>query len=88
MTEAAEQFAARLAEDLERILGTGIMIEELDLGPGEGDPARIRAICLFDGGSQVLEARGSTRLEAYNQLVKAAAELRLALATKNMIAPI
>ena len=88
MTEADEQFAARLAEDLERILGTGIMLEELDLGPGDDDPARIRAVCLFDGGSQVLEAHGSTRLDAYNQLVKAAAELRLALATKNMIAPI
>jgi hypothetical protein len=88
MTEADEQFAARLAEDLERILGTGIMLEELDLGPGEGDPARIRAICLFDGRTETLEAEGETRLEAYNALVRAAAELRLALAARNMIAPI
>jgi hypothetical protein len=88
MTEADEQFAARLAEDLERILGTGIMLEELDLGPGEGDPARIRAICLFDGRTETLEAEGETRLEAYNALVKAAAELRLAVAARNMIAPI
>ncbi|HEX5014222.1 MAG TPA: hypothetical protein VFV72_08690 [Candidatus Limnocylindrales bacterium] len=88
MTEADEQFAARLAEDLERILGTGIILEELDLGPDEGDPARIRAVCLFDGGTQVLEAVGTTRLEAYNLLVKSAAELRLAMATRNMIAPI
>jgi hypothetical protein len=88
MTEADEQFAARLAEDLERILGTGIMLEELDLGPGEGDPARIRAICLFDGRTEILEAEGETRLEAYNALVKAAAGLRLALAARNMIAPI
>jgi hypothetical protein len=88
MTEADEQFAARLAEDLERILGTGIMLEELDLGPGEGDPARIRAICLFDGRTESLEAEGETRLEAYNALVMAAAELRLALAARNMIAPI
>jgi hypothetical protein len=88
MTEADEQFAARLAEDLERILGTGIMLEELDLGPGEGDPARIRAICLFDGRTEILEAEGETRLEAYNALVTAAAGLRLALAARNMIAPI
>ena len=88
MTEADEQFAARLAEDLERILGTGIMLEQVDLGPGEGDPARIRAVCLFDGGTEVLEADGATRLEAYNKLVKAAAELRLAVAARKYIAPI
>ncbi|MFL5726450.1 MAG: hypothetical protein ACJ765_03880 [Chloroflexota bacterium] len=87
MTEADARFAARLAEDLERILGTGIILDELDLGPDEQAPARIRAICLFDGRSEVLEADGETRLEAYNRLVTAAAELRLAIATRNMIAP-
>ena len=87
-TEADEQFAARLAEDLGRILGTGILIDELDLGPVDAGPAKIRVLCLFDGGAEVLEAAGETRLEAYNRLVKAAAEMRLAIAARKMIAPI
>jgi hypothetical protein len=88
VSEADERFAERLADDLGRILGTGIMIEELDLGPTESQPARIRVLCLFDGGAEVLEAAGETRLEAYNRLVRAAAEMRLAIAARRMIAPL
>jgi hypothetical protein len=88
MTEADELFAERLAEELGRILGTGIILEEFDLGPTESDPAHIRAVCLFDGRSEILDSRGETRLEAYNMLIRAAAELRLAMASRNMIAPI
>lgn len=87
-TEADERFAARLAEDLGRILGTGILIEELDLGPAEDGPARIRILCLFDGGAETLEAEGETRLVAYDRLIRAAAEMCLAIASRPMIAPI
>jgi hypothetical protein len=87
-SEADERFAERLAEELERILGTGIILEELDLGSDEASPARIRAVALYDGRSEVLEADGETRLEAYNRLVRAAAELRLSVAARNMIAPL
>ena len=86
--EADERFAERLAEDLGRILGTGIIIDELDLGPTDDSPAKIRVLCLFDGGAETLEADGETRLEAYNRLVLAAAEMRLAIAARRMIAPI
>jgi hypothetical protein len=86
-TEADERFAARLAEDLGRILGTGILIDELDLGAAVDGPTRIRVLCLFDGGAEALEAEGETRLEAYNRLVGAAAEMRLAIGTRRMIAP-
>jgi hypothetical protein len=88
ISEADERFAARLAEDLGRILGTGIIIDELDLGPSDDSPAKIRVLCLFDGGAETLEADGETRLEAYNRLVRAAAEMRLAIAARRMIAPI
>ncbi|HET9346613.1 MAG TPA: hypothetical protein VFO05_13025 [Candidatus Limnocylindrales bacterium] len=88
MNEPNDRFADRLGEELGRILGTGIILEEVDLGADEASPAHIRAVCLFDGTSEVLEARGQTRQEAYDLLVKAAAELRLALASRNMIAPI
>jgi hypothetical protein len=87
-SEADERFAERLAEDLGRILGTGILIDELDLGPTDDSPARIRVLCLFDGGTETLEAEGATRLEASERLVRAAAELRLALVSRRMIAPI
>jgi hypothetical protein len=87
MNDAELRFAERLAEDLARILGTGIFIDNLDLGADDDAPARIRVVCLFDGRSEILEAEGETRLDAYAQLVRAAAELRLAIAMRNMIAP-
>jgi hypothetical protein len=90
-TAAEERFAARLADDLGRILGTGILIEELDLGgDGEdvrGGSARIRVLCLFDGGAETLEAEGATADEAYSRIIGAAAEMRLAIASRRMIAP-
>ncbi len=85
--EAEERFAARIADALGRILGTGIVIDELDLGPTDADPAKIRVLCLFDGGAETIEAEGATALDAYNQLIKAAAEMRLAIASRRMIAP-
>ena len=88
MSEPDERFAERLAGDLARILGAGILIERLELPGAEGGPARIRVVCLFDGRAEVLETEGATSLEAYNRLVRAAAELRLAMASRNMIAPI
>lgn len=86
-SEADERFAQRLADDLARVLGTGILIADLDQGPADG-PSRIRAACLFDGRSETLEASGETRLEAYQRLIRQAAELRLAVAARNMIAPV
>ena len=88
ISEADERFAERLAEDLGRILGTGIIIDELDLGPTDDSAAKIRVLCLFDGGAETLEADGETRLEAYNRLVRAAAEMRLAIAARRMMAPL
>jgi hypothetical protein len=88
ISEADERFAERLAEDLGRILGTGILIEELRLSPADEWPAKIRVLCMFDGGVEVLEVGGDTRLEAYNRLVHAAAEMRLAIAARRMIAPL
>ena len=86
MSEADQRFAERLAEDLARILGTGILIDRLEFA--DDGPARIRVLCLFDGRMEALEAEGETRLEAYNRLIVKAAEFRLGLAARNMIAPI
>jgi hypothetical protein len=89
MSEADQRFADRLVADLARILGTGILIDRLDFADDAADgPARIRVLCLFDGRMEALEAEGETNLEAYNRLIVKAAEFRLGLAARNMIAPI
>lgn len=80
MNEADEQFAARLAEDLERYLGPEIALTELDLGDIRSELAHLRATCAFAGGSKILDAYGDTRLEAYSRLIVGAAELRLIVA--------
>ena len=50
ISDADERFAARLADDLGRILGTGILIEELDLGPTEdGPPGSASCACSTAG---------------------------------------
>ena len=63
------------------------MIDELTLAE-DGGRARIRVLCLFDGRAETLATEAETNLEAYNRIVSAAAELRLAMAARNMIAPI
>ena len=47
VNDAEAQLAERLADDLERILGTGILIEDLEI-EGEG-PVTINVACLVDG---------------------------------------
>src|SRR5262245_33430136 len=84
MNEADERFAERLAEDLERYLGPEITLSELDLGEVDANVARVRATCSFYGEWTDLEATGATRLDAYNQLILRAAELRMVVAMRNM----
>jgi hypothetical protein len=78
MTDAEERFAMRLAEDLERVLGAGIGIADLEIS-GDG-PVHVRAALLAEGAIEEFEATGETSLDAYRALVQAAAELRLAKA--------
>ena len=83
MNDAEAQLAARLAEDLERVLGTGILIEDLEL---EGDgPVVIRVACLVDGRSREIAAQGESVVEATSATVRLAAELRLAAAFWQMV---
>ena len=84
MNEADEHFASRLADDLAPYLGPEISLVELDIGEPDAAPARLRATCAFAGGSEILETEGETRLDAYNQLILRAAELRLVVAIRHM----
>jgi hypothetical protein len=83
MTEAEARFAARLAEDVEQVLGVGIAVSDLEI-QGEG-PVKIRAVLLADGAVQDIEGTGENSLDAYRALMRAAAELRLAKAFWRMV---
>lgn len=86
MNDAEARLAERLAEDLERVLGTGIVIEDVEL---EGDgPVTIRVACLVDGAARAIEAEGATTIEAMSGIIRAAAELRLAHAFWQIVGPV
>ena len=86
MNDAEERFAERLAEDLERVLGIGIAIDDLTLAIGEGT-ARVTATLLVGERLETIEATGPDVLSLYRPLVERAAELRLAAAFWRMIGP-
>ncbi len=48
MNDAEEQFADRLAEDIGRVLGVGIAIDDIELAVGEAE-AHVVATLLVDG---------------------------------------
>jgi hypothetical protein len=88
MNEAEERFAARLADDLERVLGAGIAIDDVELTAGDaGTDAQVRATLLIEGRMETIEVSGPDLLALYRPLVERAAELRLAGAFWRMIGP-
>lgn len=85
MNDTEEQLARRLAADLERVLGTGILIEDLEV---EGDgPVTINVACLVDGTSREIHAEGATLMEAAAAVIQVAADLRLAGAFWQIVGP-
>jgi hypothetical protein len=85
MNDAERQLAGRLARDLERVLGTGILIEDLEI-QGEG-PVTIDVACLVDGQSREIHAEGESVMEAMSSVVRLAADLRLAGAFWQIVGP-
>lgn len=86
MTEADVRFAERLAEDVQRVLGLGLVVESIN-SAGRG-PVTLRATCLVEGRPTELEVEGETLLDASRALIRAAAELRLGAAWTRLVAPI
>ncbi len=85
MTDAEMQLALRLATDLERVLGTGIAIQDLEI---EGDgPVTIRVACLSDGRAHEIVAIGDSAVEAITDVIRKAAETRLTGAFWQMVGP-
>jgi hypothetical protein len=85
VNDAEAQLAERLATDLERVLGTGILIEDLEI-EGEG-PVTINVACLVDGQSREIHAEGESVIAAMSNVIRLAAELRLAGAFWQMVGP-
>ena len=85
MNDAETRLAERLATDLERILGTGILVEDLEI-EGEG-PVTVRVACLVDGASREIEASRDSAITAISEVIRAAAELRLSAAFWQMVGP-
>ncbi len=86
MNDVEAQLAERLATDLERVLGTGILVEDLEI-EGEG-PVTINVACLVDGQSREIRGEGESAIEAMSNVVRLAAELRLSAAFWQMTGPL
>ena len=86
MTEAEAAFAARLADDLERVLGAGIAIDDVELVVGDTH-ARAHAVLLIEGRVFDVEAEADDVLGLYKPLMEAAASARLTGAFWRIVGP-
>jgi hypothetical protein len=86
MNDAEEQFAARLGEDLERVLGAGLAVDDIEMSTA-GARARVRATLLVEGRIETLEVEADDVVGLYRPLMERAAELRLAAAFWRMVGP-
>jgi hypothetical protein len=85
MNDEEARLAEQLGKDLGRVLGTGILIEDLEI-LGEG-PVTIRATCLVDGRSHEISGEGQTMQDAIGGVIRAAAKLRLDGAFWQIVGP-
>jgi hypothetical protein len=86
MTDAEAQFAARLGEDLERVLGAGLAVDDIELSTS-GDEVRVRATLLVEGRIETIEVAAPEEIGLYRPLIERAAELRLQSAFWRMVGP-
>jgi hypothetical protein len=86
MNDAEEQFAKRLAVDLEQVLGAGIAIDDIELAL-DGTMAHVRATLLIEGRIETIEADAPDVVALYRPVMERAAELRLGAAFWRMIGP-
>ena len=86
MNDAEERFAERLAVDLERVLGAGLAVDDIELSAA-GDHASVRATLLVEGKVETIEVTGPDVVALYRPLIERAAEIRLGAAFWRMIGP-
>ena len=86
MNDAEAQFAQRLAEDLEQMLGAGIAVDDVQLTTADG-AATVRATLLVEGRIESIEVSAPDVVALYRPLIERAAELRLGAAFWRMVGP-
>jgi hypothetical protein len=86
MNNAEERFAERLAVDLEKVLGAGIAIDDIELSQ-DGDSAHVRATLLVEGRVETIDADAPDVVALYRPVMERAAEIRLAAAWWRMVGP-
>ena len=86
MNDAEERFAERLAEDLERVLGAGLAVDDVELSTAD-DAASVRATLLVEGRIETIEVTAPDVIGLYRPLIERAAELRLRSAFWQMVGP-
>jgi hypothetical protein len=86
VTDAEERFAERLAEDVERVLGVGIVVDDVHLHVGDG-VSRVVATLLIGERVETIEAVGDDVLALYRPIIERAAELRLRTAFWQLVGP-
>ena len=86
MNDAEAQFAERLADDLEQVLGAGIAVDDVELTTADG-AATVRATLLVEGRVESIEVSGPNVVALYRPLIERAAEIRLGAAFWRMVGP-
>ncbi len=86
MNDAEERFAERLAEDLDRVLGAGLAVDDVELSTAE-DAASVRATLLVEGRIETIEVTAPDVMGLYRPLIERAAELRLRSAFWRLVGP-
>jgi len=86
VNDAETIFAERLGEDLERVLGAGLAVDDIELSSA-GDQASVRATLLVEGLIETIEVSAADVVGLYRPLMERAAELRLRSAFWRMVGP-
>ena len=86
MNDAEERFAERLGHDLERVLGAGIAVDDIELSTEDGG-ARVVATLLVEARIETIEVTAPDVVALYRPLSERAAELRLRSTFWRMVGP-
>ncbi len=86
LSDADARFADRLADEVQAILGVGLLIEGLTRH--DDGSVELRASCLLDGQAADVVVEGETLLDASRELIRVVAERRLVAAWNRLVAPI
>jgi hypothetical protein len=85
MNEAEARFAERLVAEIEPVLGVGIVVQDVEI-EGAG-PVHVHLTCLSEGRIHEIDVEAESLIAAYQDVVRTAAEVRLADAFWRIVGP-